>query len=123
MNAKLSAAIDRLAGLYEYGHLRADTSPDEFLEQVADEITSLREENEQLRAKVLVWHKWPEEKPIDKGETYLCWNEYDGLWWDDWILLKNGEYFWDLDFVDGPVTHWAEIPRPNDRNPAIPPDR
>lgn len=49
MSAKLSAAIDRLAGLYEYGHLQADTSPDEFLEQVADEIAALRAENDSAK--------------------------------------------------------------------------
>jgi hypothetical protein len=53
MSNKISAAIDKLAGLYEFGHLQAETAPDEFLAQVTDEIAALREENERLKRMAL----------------------------------------------------------------------
>jgi hypothetical protein len=89
------------------------------------ELTALREENERLRKQSLIWHKWPEEKP-GKSKWYLVEeNDYrnnEGRPFDDCL----GMVWW-----TGSAWHlsglrpkrWAEIPRPNDRNPAIPPER
>lgn len=38
----IKAAIDRLAALFEFGALQADTDPAAFLQRVADEIETLR---------------------------------------------------------------------------------
>jgi hypothetical protein len=114
------------------------------------EITALRAENERLRNElyksnlaiindvippcegddpmnigIIIWHKWPEEKP-GKSKWYLVEeNDYrnnEGRPFDDCL----GMVWW-----TGSAWHlsglrpkrWAEIPRPNDRNPAIPPER
>jgi hypothetical protein len=42
----LRDAIDRLASLFEFGHLEADAAPADFLNRVADEIESLRRANQ-----------------------------------------------------------------------------
>jgi len=39
---RLNKALDRLAALYPFGALLAATAPDDFLNQVADEIERLR---------------------------------------------------------------------------------
>jgi hypothetical protein len=54
-------------------------------------IIELEEENAELRAKALIWHKWPAEKPVDKT-VYLC-GEFD----------VHGDFIW---------WYFAEIPRP-----------
>ena len=42
---KLQKAIDRLAALYEFGHLSASTDPASFLGEVSDELERLRSAN------------------------------------------------------------------------------
>jgi hypothetical protein len=39
---RLNAAIDRLAGLFEFGHLMAETTPADLLNAASDEIERLR---------------------------------------------------------------------------------
>lgn len=39
---RLNAAIDRLAGLFEFGQLMVATEPDKLLEMACDEIEELR---------------------------------------------------------------------------------
>jgi hypothetical protein len=73
-----------------------------------DRLTALREENERLRAKAIIWHKWPEEKPGNVG-LYLINAEGD--------FVSIGDYdpkyeYWVADEGMINVTHWAEIPRP-----------
>lgn len=46
---KLNDAISKLASLYEYGELQADTDPVEFVKTVTDDVQSLRAEVERLR--------------------------------------------------------------------------
>ena len=38
----LNASLDKLADLFEYGHLSASTNPSAFIEDVIREITTLR---------------------------------------------------------------------------------
>ena len=42
-NKNLSDAIDRLADLFDYGHLQASTEPAAFIEMVADSIETARD--------------------------------------------------------------------------------
>jgi hypothetical protein len=58
-SAAVHTAIARLASLYEFGELQAQTSQAEFLQRVADDVEQLRElvrrardENAKLRGRV-----------------------------------------------------------------------
>ena len=48
----LQEAISKLATLFEYGALMADTQPVEFIGRVEDEIRRLREENKALETRI-----------------------------------------------------------------------
>lgn len=50
--ASLHGAMDRIADLYDYGHLQLSSFPADFLNQVCDEIETLRAANAALNAKI-----------------------------------------------------------------------
>jgi hypothetical protein len=86
----------------------------EVMRDLESQLASLREENERLRAKALIWHKWPEEKP-GKSKWYLveendCRNN-EGRPFDDCLgMVWWTGSAWHLEGLR--PKRWVEIPRP-----------
>ena len=49
MDKKLETAVDRIAGLIDYGHLLSSTDPTELLNQVADKFIEYKADAEKWR--------------------------------------------------------------------------
>jgi hypothetical protein len=89
-----------------------------FVRAMYRKLAALREENEQLRANALVWHKWPENTPRVQGlnKVYLTKDiegrERTGFYWP-----TEGEPDWMVDGCDmvrnqPTIMEFAEIPKP-----------
>jgi hypothetical protein len=76
-----------------------------FLKELEKEIAALREENAELRAKAIIWRRWPEEKPGERG-WYL--GGFIHPTYFDFMKL----FYSDGHFNDDSLDYWAEIPRP-----------
>jgi hypothetical protein len=79
-------------------------------------ITELMAENETLKAKALVWHKYPDEKPVNGG-YYITYNgkNVEAHFWrggaEYWADMASSEDDIIINKVHD-ITHWAYLPAP-----------
>ena len=85
-------------------------------------ITELMEENETLKAKAIVWHKYPDEKPVN-GRFYATKMKYSkdveahfwrggGEYWADMLYDERADDIIIKKLDDSDITHWAYLPEP-----------
>ncbi len=72
-SSAIHTSIERLAALFEFGALQADTDPAAFLGRVADELVSLREERARLKTGLV---KINEIRSSIVGMQKINWSEH-----------------------------------------------